>query len=323
MSSPKADDNDKILGKCGTITDPHVTYIPSDNSIPTTYPADRSGNKIYGYVNMSGNHDTGCRMIPLNGHPQDYSRRLYNSDMNQNPFGWEERGVELYENFGLSEDIFPHNGNYGIIGPDLQNYTTMDGTVTQGTKCNSGTQTNSNMSGHSQGCQNRCITELGRKISLFGQVGFMFYNAFGSVASGASPQGNNLQVPKNFTIPYIEYGTHSNIGYVINYYKQTRTITDDHYDYFGNSGVCIKDANGTQFYFIYGQQPYMISAQGVKSLVPSQIVDWWTSSDDTGLNIYIDIKFFNQDAISPQNMEKQFKQVDQLLVTVRLTVTQT
>jgi hypothetical protein len=284
MSTPKADDNGKILGKCNNPTDPHLTYVPSNSDIPITYPVDRAGNPIYGYVNMSGNHDTGCRMTPLHGHPQDYSRTLYNNDVNQIPFYWEERGVELYENFGLSEDIFPYNGNYGIIGPDTQNYDSPDSGANTGTKCNSGTQVNANKDGKSQGCQNRCITELGRKISLFGQVGFAFYD-------------RSSALPKNFVVPQYPPDMYTNIGYIINFYKETRVVSGDLYDYFGNSGVCIKDANGVQYYFIYGKQPYMISAQGSKSIVPSQTVDDWVVVD--GPNMYIDIKFFNVNASSP------------------------
>jgi len=286
MSSPKTDDGGKTLGKCISGASTQVTFIPTGvqsacDAPPDDAPVDRAANKIYGCVNMSGNQDTGCRSIALHGHPQDFNRKLYNDDVDIIPFGWEERGVELYENFGLSQQQFSGNGNYGLIGPD---------NVGTYSKCSRGTQT----AWGNHECQNRCITELGRKISLFGQVGFAYYTAN---TSQLPTTESAYLFPNGFFNPTLPSGS-SGFGYLLRFYAYNRTDTGDLYTYFGNSGVTFKDAEGTQFCIIYGKTPFIVNSSGTKMQVPSNQMNYYWASDD-GTMVYIDIKFFNTSAVSP------------------------
>lgn len=283
---PATDDGGKTLGKCISTSDTYVTYIPTGvqsacDAPPDDAPYDRAGNKIYGCVNMSGNQSTGCRSIALHGHPQDFNRKLYNDDVNIIPFGWEERGVELYENFGLSEQQFNGNGNYGLIGPD---------NIGIYSRCNRDTVTATG----NHACQNRCITELGRKISLFGSVGFAYYTAN---TSQLPTTETGYRFANGFFQPTLPSGS-SGFGYLFRFYGYNRTDTGDLYTYFGNSGATFKDAEGTQFYIIYGKTPFIVNSSGTKISVPSDQMNYYWASDD-GTMVYIDIKFFNTSAVSP------------------------
>lgn len=245
---------------------------PADNS-----PLDRAGNPIFGCYNMAGNHDTGARSTPLHGHPQDFSRKLYTTDMFQKPFGWEERGIELYENFGLSEDLFAGSGNYSFIGPDVKPYTNGSG---QGSYCSNGTQTGPS----SRQCQNRCITELGRKLSLIGQVGFTYFDYADSnrFCDGQVPPN-----PGNFVY-----------GYTFTFYKETRNDCGDLYDYFGNSAVIIKDANGVQWYFIYGQTPFKLDQYFVRTEATADQLNWFSYNTSTKI-MQVELRYFDPTMVSP------------------------
>lgn len=286
MTSPKTDDGNKALGQCNANVGGDDTYIGGGGAcaVPPNAPVDRNNQPIYGCVNMSGNHSTGCRSIPLNGHPQDYNRKLFNTDTNQLHLGWEERGIELYENFGLSEEIFPYGGNYGSVGPDTDSGGWR--------KCKSGTTTGSG----NHECQNRCITELGRKISLFGQLGFTFYAmsmSYGSTDPQSPPFGVGNQTPNGFVRPPPKPGT-AGFGYVVNFYSTIRNDGNDTYEYFGNSGVIFKDADNSQYVFIYGKTPYIIGPDGSKTNASDDVIaNYMTVDPDNDKNIYIDAKFFN------------------------------
>lgn len=286
--SPKTDDTANgigLLGKCNNTTRAYsgsqVTYISPN--VPSDAPLDRAGNPIYGNFNMSGNHDYGCRMTALHGHPQDYSRKLYNLDLNQQPFGWEERGIELYENFGLSEAVFPKPGNYGTVGPDHETYSSYDNGSNVGSKCGNGKST----SWGEQTCQNRCITELGRKLTLFGQTGFACFDN----------NSNNMTDP-NIIKPTGFASAGFNYGYIINFYNNIRSDCGDTYDYYGNSGVIMKDANKTQWYFICGQQPYIVSSTYAVSYPSSTQLSWYLYDDDAKV-LAVDLRYFDPTMISP------------------------
>lgn len=292
MSNQRLDDGGLVLGKCNNTSDSSITYVPAAHQTtdvpPPNCPVGRNGVPIYGLVNMSGNQDTGCRSIPLHGHPQDFSRKLYNDSFNALPFGWEERGVELYENFGLSEDVFVNSGNYGVLGSsaDYENYTNPDNGTYIGYKCSRpNTTCSSRDSNGNTCCQNRCITELGRKLTLFGQVGFSFYDS--GMPNGYT-QVFNLVLPADLNTGVARY------GYLFNFMKDIRTDTGDLYSYFGNSGAIFKDANGVQYVFVYGQTPYIIT-NGAKSFPSADRLANYVIVDDENKSMFVDVKYFNED----------------------------
>lgn len=312
-TSAKRDDGGGALTNC-VCGSAENTYVQGGDQnscyIPTDSPLDRAGNPIYGNFTVSGEmslatnqQKMACRPSSLNGHPQDYHRTLYNPDLAGTPLGWEERGVELYENLGLSETLFPHPGNYGIIAgalTDVQSYsnTSTGNGDNSGSKCSRGTQTGT---GFSEGqCPNRCLLEHGRKISLFGQVGFTYYVAPGLIpgfAGGGLMGASNNPSPGQFMYPNGMTTFETGYGYLINFYRPVNSIPGL-YSYYGNSGVVFKDADGKQFYFISGQNPYMLSSGKVKSF-PTPAQSSYYLYDATRGALYIDIKYFNPDATSP------------------------
>lgn len=294
-----------VLGKCTTATSAVTTYISDSGPIPPTTPMDRAGNPIYGAVNMSGNHDTGCRFIPVYGHPQDYSRRLINQDYGTTLLGWEERGVELYENFGMSTDKFSKPGNYGQVGPENDVETSGDvGNVYYATKCPKNTATDI---GTGTYCQNRCITELGRKLTLFGQMGFCFFDANTATAQPYDKQGPGVNYVTQIVYPN---GLLFNLsarpagftpspggkGYIFNFRNQVNQPSD-RYDYFGNSGVLVRDANGVQFGFFQGVQPFIIR-NGSKTFVSQDQLTKYTLNDSSNNSFYVDIQYFTDQTIT-------------------------
>lgn len=122
-------------------------YDPSGIEGSATCSKDRAGNPIYACFPGS-DQIANCRSSCLNGHPQDPNFKLNDSNINgELPIA--ERGVELYENYGLDTSIRSDSGLYG---------------------------------------QNRdvfsCIGDFGRKVSLFGCITFST-NVYSSKANSA------------------------------------------------------------------------------------------------------------------------------------------
>lgn len=295
MSSAKFDDGNKLMLKC------QGGYIQSNSNNrtcedPSTMesikcPVDRNGQSLYTCFNMSGDQDVGCRSTCLHGHLQDFSRTLYNQDTaGAYPFYWEERGVELYENFGLSEDVRGGPGSYTYGSTDKNASDSSYGSYCSGSGIGGGTWPS---------CRNTCFTELGRKITLFGQVGFTCLEDWGSISQQSSSTTRTatggFAIPSGYNTTYMN--AHGNYYYVINFYKTAPNQgTDyiDQYDYFGNSGVIFKDANGRQYYFIYGIKPYIID-DGAKTY-PTQAMLDYVLYDDSTRSLMISLKYFDTNA---------------------------
>lgn len=302
MSSPKTDDGGKLMNKCGGAN--YIGYNSGNGcQNPETLesircPIDRNGSSLYTCFNMSGEQTTSCRSTCLHGHLQDFGRTLYNKDTaGASPFYWEERGVELYENFGLSEIVRSGGGSYSLnyhdtFGNQLLDKNMMD----QG---QSYCSPNGYNGGKYPSCQNTCFTELGRKLTLFGQIGFTFIQDYGN--PNGSYSGGNSYLPCGFVIPSTFDTTYSLAHgpnfYLINFYRTAPDLTTDYvdqYDYFGNSGVIIKDANGKQFYFIYGMNPFIIN-NGQKTS-PTTTMMSHILYDNSNKSMIISIKYFNENA---------------------------
>lgn len=319
---PKYDDGSKLMGKClqanqrvasgisNTVLSTQLGVInpPGDGSGPcgtaqlcNIFPPDgstldRNGHPIYTTFNMSGDQDLFCRSTPLHGHPQDFSRTLYNSDVAgvtkaevqqmykitfPNGYCWEERGVELYENFGLDTTVRTGGGSYGAEG---SNKATIDGQNTYACPANSGYPT----------CRNECITELGRKVTLFGQTAFAYYSS-----NVVANMKNWFNLPKwliDNPTGIITYPTavptmfdDSQVSIVLNFFapRPSFPVPSQQYNYFGNSGAIIRDALGNQWFFIFGM-PLLVSymtknGPGVLQKVPQSSL--YHADVNTGFNV--------------------------------------
>lgn len=292
MSSPIQDDGRRLMMKCsGNYISSAANKSCEDPSVleSITCPVNRAGDSLYTCFNMAGDQSTFCRNTCLHGYPQDYQRTLYNQDTGgAYPLYWEERGVELYENFGLSEVTRGGAGSYTFgYGTDRNSSDSAYGSYCSASGDNGGKWPN---------CRNSCITELGRKITLFGQIGFTTFEDWGEYS-----QYNNKNVTGGFRLPdaynYSYMQQHGNYYYLVNFYKTAANQTADYidqYEYFGNSGIVFKDANGNQFYFIYGMDPFIMN-NGAKS-VPSQAALDQLLYDPTNRSLLINIKYFDENA---------------------------
>lgn len=294
MSSPKNDDGNRLMLKCSgsyirSSADNQRTCESPEVMESITCPVDRAGNSIYTCFNMSGDQDIACRNTCLHGHLQDFSRTLWNPDVaGAYPLYWEERGVELYENFGLSEVVRDGAGSYTYGSTDKN-----ASNASYGSYCDR----NSIGAGTWPSCKNTCHTELGRKLTLFGQLGFTIiedWNDYSQVAADYTVTGGFV-LPSQYTHDFA--ASAGRRFYLINYYRTAPNLTSDYvdqYDYFGNSGVIFKDADDIQYYFIYGQDPFIINNGARSSPTSTQLGYLMYDSDRRAL--LINVKYFNENA---------------------------
>jgi len=201
------------------------------------------------------------------------------------PLFWEERGVELYENFGLSEVVRGGTGSYTTGSGDKNAADQQYGSYC--TDQNSG-------GGKWPSCRNTCYTQLGRKVTLFGQVGIRMYEDWTEMSITDDP-GCGFVLPSGYNSSFTTAS--GNFHYLINFYRTAPGQTTDYvdqYDYFGNSGVVFKDADGMQYYFIYGMDPFIMNG-GVKSYPTPQMLTH-TLYDPASRALLVSIKYFNENA---------------------------
>jgi len=165
-------------------------------------PLDRNGNSIYAAFPALGDQIANCRSSCLNGHPQDYSFELYNAS-NGGVLPIAERGVELYENYGLDVSIRNDSGKYNGKNRDKVS----------------------------------CITDLGRKVTLYGNVSFGIYYYDRSTSNSST-----LGTTKAITMP----------GTDVYYVLTINPDSGDRYPYFGNYGVTFT-YGGSDYVYIVGQ----------------------------------------------------------------------
>lgn len=290
MSNPKTDDGNRLMNKC------YGNYLCSSSQTqhtcenpevlePIQCPVDRNGQPIYTCFNMSGDQDVTCQSTCLHGHPQDFSRTLYNKQMaGPYPLYWEERGVELYENFGLSEVVRGGTGSY-TTGPDKNETDYQYGSYCSGSGENGGKWPN---------CRNTCYTQLGRKLTLFGQVGIRMFEDWSGLSVTDDP-GGGFVLPSGYGSTFM--ASSGNYHYLVNFYRTAPNQTSDYvdqYDYFGNSGVVFKDANGKQYYFLYGIDPFIMN-NGDKSYPTTQMLSHLLY-DPSNRSLLVSIKYFNENA---------------------------
>lgn len=120
-------------------------YDPSGVEGSATCSKDRAGNSLYACFPGS-DQIANCRSSCLNGHPQDPNFKLNDSVNGELPIA--ERGVELYENYGLDTSI---RSDSGLYGNDRDVFS--------------------------------CIGDFGRKVSLYGCITFST-NIYSSKTSG-------------------------------------------------------------------------------------------------------------------------------------------
>lgn len=183
-------------------------YDPS-GIYSNTCPVDRRGNSLYATFPAVGDHYANCRSSCLNGHPQDYNFSLNNKSVSAElPIA--ERGVELYENYGLDTSIRTDSGKYGTSNDYMQ-----------------------------------CITDLGRKVTLFGNVTF-----------GVNTNLTYVGQPTNQVNPLL-VGVDKQIflGSPDVYYTlrvELAAEAGDRYPYFGNHGVTFHYGDA-DYPYIHGQ----------------------------------------------------------------------
>ena len=188
-------------------------YNPSNiNSKPC--PLDRTGKPIFACFPAVGDQISNCRSSCVNGHPQDPNFKLNDTDVpvaiaNSDTITAEipiaERGVELYENYGLDTSVRSDSGPYGWDKTKMS-----------------------------------CIADLGRKVSLFGDITFTV-NA-------------NVYEDKHTGAPAFDWGNKKSINIAtgdVNYNFKINT-SNDRYGYFGNHGV-VFHYNGVSYPYIVGK----------------------------------------------------------------------
>jgi hypothetical protein len=186
-----------------------------------TCPKDRNGNSIFACFPSVGEQIGNCRPACVQGHPQDFNFKLYNSgySMEPNELPIAERGVELYENYGLNTNIRLDSirfGNSSNIGSDASNRDEMT-----------------------------CASELGRKVSLFGNVNFTIATNKFSVGSSTNITYVGADKPISLGSDDVYY-----IFTVFTDYSAYNTM--QRYRYFGNHG-CIFTYGNRTFTYIHGK----------------------------------------------------------------------
>ena len=180
-----------------------------------TCPVDRNGKSIYGCFPSIGEQIANCRSACVRGHPQDFSRTLYSDEypMTEYELPIAERGVELYENYGLNTDIRYDSTRYGDNSASRSQMT--------------------------------CTSELGRKVTLFGNVDFGIYcnKASYDGTTGQTTVGTDKIISLGNTDVYYE---------LIVWTDYSSTNEMQRYRYFGNSGVIFNYA-GQKLVYIHGK----------------------------------------------------------------------
>lgn len=179
-------------------------YDPSDiDSGACT--KDRNGNSLYACFPGS-DQIANCRSSCLNGHPQDPVFKLNDSSANAElPIA--ERGVELYENYGLDTNIRSDSGLYG----DNRNIFS-------------------------------CIGDLGRKVSLYGNITF-------SIMTNTIRVGSDLANTTPLSVGTVKV---LQLGAPDIYYTIAYAPSGSRYPYFGNHGV-VFHYGGNSYPYIIGQ----------------------------------------------------------------------
>ena len=192
-------------------------YNPEKTDSNLSCHKDRNGNTLYSCFPTVGETEMGCRSSCVSGTNQDYNRTLYNNNFNEKNLYCAERGVELYENYGLDTNIRSDNGNYGAEG-------------------------NNSFA---------CVTEMGRKVTIFGNTnfyvapGYSFLND--NIISNFTVNSNS----GNFVTPVVGGNViipDSGVFYVIQFLLDST--------YIGNHGVIFEvpqlDGSLKTYNFIYG-----------------------------------------------------------------------
>lgn len=172
-------------------------------------PVDRKGNSMYAAFPAVGDHYANCRSSCLHGHPQDPSFTLNSPDISAElPIA--ERGVEIYENYGLDTNIRIDSGKYGTSNDYMQ-----------------------------------CITDLGRKVSLFGNVTLNIKTNISYITEASSL----------FTPPTAGVDKFIFLGSPDVYYELIVDLSQkstDRYAYYGNHGVTFH-YGGIAYSYIHGK----------------------------------------------------------------------
>lgn len=197
----------------------YTTCYNPEKTDNITCAKDRNNNPLYSCFPYAGETQAACRSTCIRGTKQDYTRTLYDDLLNDTNMCCAERGVELYENYGLDTTLRQDSGNYG--------------------------------GGNDTGTG--CITELGRKISIFGntsltiETGDFNISTFGK--SWPYKAGSDSQCTVN------NYDVIYTITFYISGGSSSGSSDEPNSNYFGNYGVVFEcpTSSGRQKYpFIYG-----------------------------------------------------------------------
>ena len=234
---------------------------------PGNCSEDRAGNAQYSCFAAAGDQTNACRSTCVSGGDQDYSRKLYNSSLGPKTTSiTAERGVELYENFGLQTD----NRDYGLYGT-YHDITTDD--------INPGNVATLNTTYRGTLATSNAINDKGRKVCLYGSVEFSLfdYGLFPTIMNGSTYKNTYSDLgscPNNFPFPsYLCFQSDSTLSYtdispVIDYalnndinltvpflsgwvyrikYNANSINPDKFYKYFGNSGIEIYSTGNKKY----------------------------------------------------------------------------
>lgn len=237
----------------------------ADKMPQTACPTSRKGDKLWTRFAAPGGHVEAAHPARLNAMLQDPARKLYeprvvtNEGVTTQLAPIAERGVELYENFGLDE-----------VADKSQSWNDTD----EGQVINNGTPTAEWFSNYVQ--EKNAVNDGGRRVSLFGEVEYTVttYGLFeprvsnetavtpsvgGTNVYGKSVVDVDWYACKQSTSSAVDYSAVSKYadgsnginpqvpfisGWVIKLdYRRQNSATE--YDYFGNSGAVFRVGTNT------------------------------------------------------------------------------
>lgn len=166
----------------------------------------RAGQAMFGCFPAVGQTINNCRSSCVVGHPQDFNFTLNDPDYdNSTELPIAERGVELYENYGMDQNVSKASGRYGEHGGD----------------------------------DVQCINDLGRKVTLYGNLTYkiLVYGGSGGKLSDIYPQ---VYFQKDIVAP----------GKCVIHTLTIQKGDSDRYNYFGNRGIKFSFVGKTRTYTI-------------------------------------------------------------------------
>lgn len=279
-------------------TRPNMCYNPEDYE-NISCDKDLNGNSLYSCFPAMGDEVPNCRPSCISGHPQSNQRPLNEKDF-PGVLPIAERGVELYENWGLDDNVRGDSGRYGdddYIG---------------------------------------CIAEYGRRISLYGNISltitYLLNSENGFNGTNYDPKIIlNSSFSTNEPLTAENYNLEQQGGYKVNNFETLYEITFNQNDgasymYFGNYGIVfhygksfnpiplIFDKKTKKMYYFSGMPVSKNISKTSVSLLSFMIIDSYANPYRKSMNrslgtqvpnYYIQPKFDNDTSCDSNKMERE------------------